>query len=139
MIPKFRAWEPYYKQMFANDQIIIWNGNVYVNDAGKITVDSMRGWSIDDKYLMQSTGLFDKNGVEIFEGDVVAIGDATFIVGHHQTGGATIRAIEDNVERFHNFGTINELEEELKDVSEIPEIIGNIYQHPHLLEVNNES
>ena len=52
MIPKFRVWESYYKKMFANDQIIIWDGNVYVNDANKITADSMKGWSIDDKYLM---------------------------------------------------------------------------------------
>ena len=73
MIPRFRVWEPYYKKMFANDQIIIWDGNVYVNDADKITVDNMKGWSIDDKYLMQSTGLFDNSEPpkEIFEGDVV--------------------------------------------------------------------
>ena len=71
MIPKFRVWEPYCKKMFANDQIIIWNGNVYVNDADKITVDNMKGWSIDDKYRMQSTELFDTNGQEIFENDIV--------------------------------------------------------------------
>ena len=27
VVPKFRVWEPYYKKMFANDQIIIWDGN----------------------------------------------------------------------------------------------------------------
>ncbi|QBX18701.1 hypothetical protein Javan443_0027 [Streptococcus phage Javan443] len=29
---------------------------------------------LDDIILMQSTGFFDKNGVEIFEGDVVKVG-----------------------------------------------------------------
>ena len=87
MIPKFRVWDPYYKKMFANDQIIIWDGNVYVNDADKITVDNMKGWSIDDKYLMQSTGLFDNSEPpkEIFEGDVVRMrsGELLQVNLHH--------------------------------------------------------
>ena len=32
MIPKFRAWDVHEKKMFTNDQLIIWNGNVYAND-----------------------------------------------------------------------------------------------------------
>ena len=44
MIPKFRAWDVHNKEMFTNAKLIIWNGNVYANDPGKISVDKMRGF-----------------------------------------------------------------------------------------------
>lgn len=51
-IPKFRAWDVHEKKMFTNAQLIVWNGNVYVNDSSKLNADKLKGWSIDEKYLM---------------------------------------------------------------------------------------
>lgn len=121
MIPKFRAWDVHNKEMFANDQLIIWDSNVYANDPGKISVDKMRGWSIDEKYLMQSTGLFDKNGVEIFEGDVLKGDDGEIFLNTVYFDEKTAKWMRDtDIELWENV--------------ELLEIIGNIYENPELVE-----
>ena len=134
MIPKFRVWEPYYKKMFANDQIIIWDGNVYVNDADKITVDNMKGWSIDDKYLMQSTGLVDKNGKEIFENDIVE--------WEHKDTGQLVRGIVKYDTELGFWGMTDVSFNDLRAIGYLANqrvtVLGNIYQNPELAEVNND-
>lgn len=137
MRPKFRAWDKQRQKMFANDELIIWNGNVYLDESKGLPCRNLKGWSIDDKYLMQSTGLRDKNGKEIFEGDIVQFEDCytetdflyvnTGIVEWSQ-GSFTITN-RDSVE----MGDL--LDGEFLDVT----IIGNVYENPELLEVNHDT
>ena len=131
MKPKFRAWDVHEKKMFTNDQLIIWNGNVYANDNSELNVNNLKGWSIDEKYLMQSTGLKDKNGKEIFEGDIVKYkaGCNTFteeVAYDKNFAGFGVRDANANI-----IFTFGELAEDI-DLRSL-EVIGNIYENPELL------
>ena len=130
-MPKFRAWDVHEKKMFTNDQLIIWNGNVYANDNSELNVNNLKGWSIDEKYLMQSTWLKDKNGKEIFEEDIVK----------YKAGCNTFTEEVAYDKNFAGFGvrdanadiifTFWELAEDI-DLHSL-EVIGNIYENPELL------
>ena len=42
MMPRYRAWDKHGHKMFANDELIIWNGNVYANDSKKLTCNNLK-------------------------------------------------------------------------------------------------
>lgn len=133
MIPKFRAWDKHSQKMFANDELIIWNNNVYANDSKKLSCDYLKGWSIDDEYLMLSTGLKDKNGKEIFEGDVVRQ-----VRTHPTTENGTITGVVTMLEGAWLIVNDNEqLASDLWSETDENEIIGNVYENPELLEVDD--
>lgn len=82
--------------------------------------------------LMQSTGVFDKNGNEIFEGDVVKyeVGRNTYteeVAYDKNFAGFGVKDAKANV-----IFTFGELSEAIKFNS--LEVIGNIYENPELLE-----
>lgn len=127
-VPKFRAWDVHEKKMFTDDQLIIWSGNVYANDNYELNVNNLKGWSIDEKYLMQSTGLKDKNGKEIFEGDVVKFtitNGFDYVVDEY--GAVTYKQgaffiVKDFAEYLISYVYTKEVE-----------VIGNVYENHELL------
>lgn len=130
MKPKFRAWDKHRQKMFANDELIIWNGNVYANDSKKLTCNNLKGWSIDDEYLMQSTGLKDKNDKEIFEGDVVRQ-----VRTQPTTENETITGVVTMIEgAWLIMNDCEQLASFLWSETDENEIIGNVYENKELLE-----
>lgn len=65
MIPKFRAW---YKGRMYKSRVIVYNGQVFLNMADFNSCIE----------LMQSTGLKDCNGRELFDGDIIEFYDTIF-------------------------------------------------------------
>lgn len=133
MTPRFRAWDKHNQNMFANDELIIWNNNVYANDSKKLSCNYLKGWSIDEEYLMQSTGLFDENGVEIFEGDIITNGKDVMSIKRHNTLGFYVEQ-KGEVQFIADGMDLEEFEEDAKEIADSIEIIGNIYENPELLE-----
>ena len=126
MIPRYRAWDKHEQKMFTNDELIIWNGNVYANDSKKLTCNNLKGWSIDDDYLMQSTGLRDKNDKEIFEDDIVKMAKDVYSeptyyeVVRHRGGAYRLESKQHGCELWLRHTDC--------------EVVGNIYENPELLE-----
>lgn len=128
MTPKFRAYDSSsLSRMYQPDEVIIWNGNVYVNDSKKLTCNNLKGWSIDDEYLMQSTGLFDKNGQEIFEGDIVKMAKDVYFaptyyeVVRHRGGAYLLESKQHGCELWLRHADCD--------------VVGNVYENPEFLEV----
>lgn len=129
---RFRAWDKEFKEMVQVDALVFDEQIIkatYKN--GNVVKEELKNY-----VLMQSTGLTDKNGKEIFEGDIVTDGHTTGDIKNHATYGFYM--VDDNgTERwFSDAATIEDFEEDAKDVSEILEIIGNIHTNPELLEVD---
>ena len=125
MIPKYRAWDSVEKK-FVEHFFITDNG--LICNMEKPTSDSKLLIPIEksELTLMQSTGLVDKNGKEIFEGDILGTKDGLLngVIEYRSDLGMWTN----NLIRYNNF-------ERLCNVATSREIIGNVYENRELLEV----
>lgn len=119
---KFRAWDKKNKRMFqVNDINGMMQNTYYMNKQGNIECYE------DEAELMQFTGLKDKNGKEIYEGDVVkhnyyGIGHVEYREGHFAV--VDIRGGE----KYQSYTKMR-----LNAMKKTCKVIGNIYENPELL------
>lgn len=130
---KFRAWDSKNRQMVASKQSIATIVARYLRGGFPEGHLNGNGAVTDDQYiLMQFTGLKDKNGVEIYEGDIVK-GQEGYLCDYKQELD-TNEVVEWSVNKA-GFYPFCEYDRDCgtKFVIEKCEVIGNIYQNPDLL------
>lgn len=122
MIPRYRAWDVELKSMKEVTDIDYRLECVELSDSDGNTY--IQGFS--NIKLMQSTGLTNKNGKEIFEGDILGTKDGLLngVVKYSSSLGMWINTLI----RYSNF-------ERLCSIANSREVIGNVYETPELLEV----
>lgn len=150
MMQKFRVWHKELERLMSVQIMWLDEGEVSELELN----DSLMNESIpvyrDDVILMQSTGLFDVNGKEIFEGDVLTFLDddnnpiyenAVVKFGQHTNVDTIFERkpvyigvyveVQKGTATFDVVRMYNDYEGRLT-------IIGNIYENPELVEVLND-
>ena len=114
MIPKFRAWLKEEKRMTDVHEMTFMDGEVYL-------ISDVTGFYAYEEFkLMQSTGNKDKNGKEIFEGDIIKFSiDNGFYYGVDEIGSVRYQLGAFHVDVFPLIDLIGD--------SEV-EVIGNVYE-----------
>lgn len=121
MTVNFRAWDGgSLSRMYSPEEVMVGNGNIWIIDE-----DSVAGeWLVNnDLVLMQSSGMRDKNGKEIFDGDVLGSIDGMLngVVKYNSKLGMWTN----DLLLYNNF-------EKLWSIADSREIVGNIYENPEL-------
>ncbi|EGO2580068.1 DNA-packaging protein [Enterococcus faecalis] len=132
MIPKFRAWDK--RENTMRDVAVL-----HFTKGGKVnsieywkTPSELKSYHVRNLVLMQSTGLKDLNGVEIFEGDIVSVRNHPFQKTESSVG---IEIDGDYKVSWNEYDLTwcagNLL---LARIKPYVTVIGNIHENPELLE-----
>jgi uncharacterized phage protein (TIGR01671 family) len=125
-IIRFRVWDPEKKKMIYNIQSLIFAHHGLVVE---YNTDLNAGIKIYGGIVTQFTGLLDKNGKEIYNGDIILHDylrdEKTRSVVEWHFNGWYANSLEDPSKQVTGFGNLFNC----KNI----EILGNIYENPELL------
>ena len=127
---KFRAWDEKEKcwvsgfAIHQSGMFSDWAGCKKINGQCVAEADWKYQHEIPHIKIMQYTGLKDRHGQEIYEGDILRDDEMGLNVVRWEDGSFWL-------EMFYEGG--QSLMEHLSDYNEVCEVIGNIYENPELL------
>lgn len=136
---KFRAWDKDLKRYF-------YDIAVYPNNVAAIQRHNIESMMLEAEYgathwteldenavIEQYTGLKDKNGKEIYEGDII---QEEIDFNSKMTDGVFTYVVEWDSDTlcYGLRGNDNSIHDELWEVNTSVEVIGNIHENPELLE-----
>ena len=123
---KFRAWHKEKKRWLDTVRVFgdgSWSGSL-VEERGEID-----GYDERECELVQYTGLLDKNGKEIYEGDILEIDNKIFVVEYYPAQFVITGELHSG--ELHSKGSWYLREFWTKSEQGV---IGNIYENPNLME-----
>lgn len=127
MIPRYRAWDKEFKEMVQVDALVFEEQIIkatYKN--GNVVKEDLKNY-----VLMQSTGLTDKNGKEIFEGDIIDYNGRNAVVKWHGSYASFVYMFVDELR------SRNQEWDPLYLSYFHFQVVGNKFETPALLEVGS--
>ncbi|WP_419957245.1 YopX family protein [Psychrobacillus psychrotolerans] len=128
---KFRAWD------YNNEKVIPWENIRFEKEENEVNFsvvvfDDSVGDHYDDFPIMQYTGLTDRNGVEIYEGDILKLRSGQITEVFYQSGCYMVSKLTTISLHGNKKANLNQF---LCNESIDSVVIGNVHESPELLEV----
>lgn len=134
MIPRYRAWDKIHKTMYEVDDIMSIDFGKSEISVKTLFFERTNCYNFNDIVLMQSTGLTDKNGKEIFEGDILSIETDEENVKLEVSWDSKHALFVFESKKYNAKDALGELFED----NPYPfKIIGNVWEDPELVEVSS--
>lgn len=134
MIPKYRAWDIEFEKMVQVNTLFLDEQTLKVTyENGGVAKDDINYY-----VLMQSTGLKDKNGKEIFEGDLITktgVFNSTVKYGswvYEEDFGAKAKSVGFYLDKSYEEHTWYE-NFNYDYISKNCEVVGNIYENKNMI------